>query len=70
MPAWRQHRHVRHKSRRRRRKPLLTPARLGIYAFLLVTSAFFLLPLYVMLTTSFKSLDDIREGNIDRKSVV
>jgi glucose/mannose transport system permease protein len=42
----------------------LTPARIGIYLFLLTAAAFFLLPLYVMLTTSFKSIDEIRLGNI------
>jgi len=39
-------------------------ARLGVYAFLLFAAAFFLLPLYVMLTTSFKSMDEIRLGQI------
>lgn len=42
------------------RKQLLTPARIGVYAFLLFTSAFFLLPLYVMLVTSLKSADEVR----------
>ncbi|MES2038483.1 MAG: carbohydrate ABC transporter permease [Pseudomonadota bacterium] len=41
-----------------------TPARIGIYAFLLTAAAFFLLPLYIMLVTSFKSMDEIRLGNI------
>jgi glucose/mannose transport system permease protein len=39
-------------------------ARLGVYAFLLFGAAFFLLPLYVMLTTSFKSMEEIRLGQI------
>ena len=39
-------------------------ARLGIYGFLLVAAAFFLLPLYVMLSTSFKTMDEIRVGQI------
>ena len=39
-------------------------ARIGIYAFLLFAAAFFLLPLYVMLTTSFKSMEEIRLGQI------
>ncbi len=39
-------------------------ARVGIYAFLLAAAAFFLLPLYVMLTTSFKSMEEIRLGQI------
>lgn len=42
----------------------LQPARLGVYAFLLSAAAFFLLPLYVMLTTSLKSMDEIRQGAI------
>jgi glucose/mannose transport system permease protein len=41
-----------------------TPARLGIYAFLLCAAAFFLLPLYVMLVTSFKTMDEIRVSSI------
>jgi glucose/mannose transport system permease protein len=39
-------------------------ARIGIYAFLGAAAVFFLLPLYVMLTTSFKSMDEIRLGQI------
>lgn len=46
--------------RPRPRKPLLTPARLGIYGFLLTASAFFLLPLYVMVMTSLKTPDEVR----------
>lgn len=42
----------------------LTPARIGIYAFLFCAALFFLLPLYVMLVTSVKSMDEIRLGNI------
>lgn len=38
----------------------LTPARIGIYAFLLITALFFLAPLYVMVVTSLKSMDEIR----------
>jgi glucose/mannose transport system permease protein len=41
-----------------------TPARIGTYAFLLSAAAFFLLPLYVMLVTSFKTLPEIRESSI------
>ncbi len=40
------------------------PVRLGIYAFLLTAAAFFLMPLYIMLATSFKTMDEIRLGNI------
>ena len=32
-----------------------TPARIGIYAFLLMTALFFLAPLYVMVVTSLKN---------------
>ena len=47
------------------RKPQhLTPGRIGLYAFLVMAALFFLLPLYVMLVTSFKSMPEIRQGNI------
>ena len=39
-------------------------ARLGIYLFLLGAAIFFMLPLYIMLTSSFKSMDEIRSGNL------
>jgi glucose/mannose transport system permease protein len=48
----------------RPRRPWLTPARLGIYGFLLTSAAFFLLPLYVMIVTSLKPMDEIRLGAI------
>ncbi len=41
-----------------------TPARIGIYAFLICAALFFLLPLYVMLATSLKSMEEIRAGSI------
>lgn len=41
-----------------------TPARIGIYAFLLTAALFFLLPLYIMLVTSLKPVEEIRLGNI------
>ena len=40
------------------------PARWGIYAFLFSAAAFFLLPLYVMLVTSVKPMEEIRLGNL------
>jgi glucose/mannose transport system permease protein len=46
-----------------KRRPF-TPARIGIYAFLLTAALFFLLPLYVMLVTSLKPMEEIRLGNI------
>ena len=42
----------------------LTPARLGVYAFLLSAAMFFLLPLYVMLVTSLKPMEEIRLGHL------
>ncbi len=49
---------------RNKKKIRFSPARLGLYAFLLFASAFFLLPLYVMLVTSFKTMDEIRASSI------
>jgi glucose/mannose transport system permease protein len=47
------------------RRPMrLNPARIGVYAFLLSASLFFMMPLYIMLVTSFKSMDEIRLGSI------
>lgn len=50
----------------RGKKPtrLFTPGRIGLYAFLLISALFIALPLYVMIVTSLKSLDEIRQGNI------
>jgi glucose/mannose transport system permease protein len=42
----------------------LSPGRFGLYAFLVISALFFLLPLYVMVVTSLKSMAEIREGNI------
>ena len=39
-------------------------ARIGVYAFLASSALFFILPLYVMLVTSLKSMDEIRAGSI------
>jgi glucose/mannose transport system permease protein len=41
-----------------------TPARVGVYAFLVVAAAFFLLPAVVMVLTSLKTMDEIRLGHI------
>jgi len=46
------------------RRSRATPARLGLYALLLSSAAFFLLPLYVMLATSLKPMDEIRLGQL------
>jgi glucose/mannose transport system permease protein len=42
----------------------LTASRVGIYAFLLVSALFFLLPLILMIMTSMKSMTEIRTGNM------
>ncbi len=47
-----------------RRPRRLTPGRVGLYAFLVITALFFLAPLYVMLVTSLKPMAEIRDGNI------
>jgi glucose/mannose transport system permease protein len=53
--------HVVPQGRRPRR---LTPARIGVYAFLITAALFFLLPLWIMVVTSLKPMDEIRLGNI------
>ena len=50
--------------RRRRAGRAPTPARIGLYAFLLTAAALFLLPLYVMGVTSVKPMEEIRLGNL------
>ena len=42
----------------------LSPARVGIYAFLIVSALFFLIPLYVMVVTSLKGMPEIRLGHL------
>lgn len=42
----------------------LTPARVGIYMFLAVSAIFFLIPLWVMIVTSLKTMDEVRLGYI------
>ncbi|MGK6315451.1 carbohydrate ABC transporter permease [Neorhizobium sp. DT-125] len=42
----------------------LSPARIGIYAFLVISALFFLLPLYVMVVTSIKPMEEIRLGGL------
>ena len=41
-----------------------SPARWGLYAFILITALYFLLPLYVMIVTSLKPMAEIRQGNL------
>ena len=42
----------------------LTIGRIGMYCFILVCAIFFLMPLYVMVITSLKDMDEIRAANI------
>jgi glucose/mannose transport system permease protein len=49
---------------RGRRPRRLTVGRIGIYAFLITAALFFLLPLWIMVVTSFKPMEEIRLGNI------
>ena len=52
-------------SRRTARRRLgWTPARAGVYGFLIVAALFFLLPLYVMIVTSLKPMAEIRLGTL------
>ena len=47
------------------RKPkTVTAGRIGVYAFLVISALFFLIPLWVMLMTSLKPMEEIRLGNI------
>ncbi len=47
-----------------RPKPFFTPRKIIIYSILVFFSLYFLFPLYVMLMTSFKTMPEIRFGNI------
>jgi len=42
----------------------LTPGRIGLYVFLIAAALFFLLPLYTMVVTSLKTMEEIRQGRI------
>jgi glucose/mannose transport system permease protein len=42
----------------------LTASRVGVYAFLVSAALFFLLPLWIMLVTSLKPMEEVRLGNI------
>ncbi len=44
----------------------LTIARVGVYAFLIISAIYFLAPLWVMVVTSLKTLPEIREGFLFR----
>ena len=43
-----------------RRPHGLTAGRIGIYAFLVIAALFFLLPLWIMVVTSLKTMDEVR----------
>ena len=45
-------------------KPALPFGRIAVYALLVACALYYLMPLYVMVTTSFKTLDEIRSGNL------
>jgi glucose/mannose transport system permease protein len=45
-------------------RPPLSAGRIVIYALLIFVALYYLAPLYVMLSTSVKSLDEIRSGNL------
>lgn len=47
-----------------KRPSQVTAGRIGLYAFLIITAIFFALPLFVMIITSLKTMDEIRAGNI------
>ena len=42
----------------------LTIGRIGLYCFIIMCALFFLMPLYVMIITSLKDMDEIRSGNL------
>ncbi len=42
----------------------LTAGRVGLYVFLAIAALFFVLPLYIMIVTSLKTMDEIRLGAI------
>lgn len=45
-------------------KQTLSPARIVLYLLLALFVLYYIAPLYVMLSTSFKTLDEIRSGNL------
>lgn len=45
-------------------RKLPRPVRVGVYVFLICAAAFFVLPLYIMLVTSVKTMEEIQLGNI------
>jgi glucose/mannose transport system permease protein len=47
-----------------RRAPLLTPGRIVLYTLLLLFAVVYLVPLFVMVVTSFKTMPEIQDGNM------
>ncbi|MDB5531093.1 MAG: sugar transporter permease [Devosia sp.] len=47
-----------------RPRPFFTPRKIIIYSLLFFISVYYLFPMYVMIVTSLKSLDEARGGNI------
>ncbi|MEI6800694.1 MAG: carbohydrate ABC transporter permease [Pseudomonadota bacterium] len=45
-------------------KPFVTPQRAVVYTVLIVCAIFFLFPLYIMIITSLKNIQEIQSGNI------
>ena len=45
-------------------RPMFAPGRVFVYTVLVLTALYYLIPLYVMIITSVKDLDAIRDGNI------
>jgi glucose/mannose transport system permease protein len=54
---------TRHRPRHGRPRRL-SASRVAIYLFLLISAAFFLVPLYVMIVTSLKDMSEIRAGDL------
>ncbi len=46
------------------KSPRFSPGKLALYCFLLSAALFFALPLYVMLSSSFKSMAQIQQGDL------
>ena len=42
----------------------MSPARIGVYGFLIISALFFLFPLYIMVVTSLKTMPEIRLGHL------
>jgi glucose/mannose transport system permease protein len=47
-----------------RPRPFFTPKKIIVYSLLFFVSIYYLFPLYVMIATSLKDMDEVRAGNI------